>query len=102
MALPGINDSQCGFKLFKKEAAKRIFGKLVVYGESNKVISKPFFGALDVEVLFLARKFGYKIKEVPVTWTYVKTSRFNFFSNSWKMARDLFRIRLADLRRKYK
>lgn len=102
VALPGINDSQCGFKLFKKDVAKQLFAKLVVYGENNKVIKKPFFGALDVEVLYLARKYGYKIKEVPVTWTYVKTTRFNFISNSWKMARDLFRIRVADNRHQYK
>lgn len=102
ITLPGINDSQCGFKLFKKDVAKELFGKLVVYGENDKVISKPFFGALDVEVLYLARKFGYKIKEVPVTWTYVRTTRLNFFANSWKMARDLFRIRFADIRHQYK
>lgn len=102
ITLPGISDSQCGFKLFKSGAARRIFSKLVVYGDTSKEIKKPFYGALDVEVLYLGRKLGFKIKEVPVTWAYVKTSRLNLFANSWKMARDLFRIRLADLQGKYK
>lgn len=102
IALPGIQDSQCGFKLFKGEVVKRIFNKLVVYGPNAKEIKKPFFGALEVEELYLARKFGYKIKEVPVLWTYVKTTRFNFLSNAWKMARDVMLIRLADIQGKYK
>jgi dolichyl-phosphate beta-glucosyltransferase len=102
LALPGINDTQCGFKLFKKHAAKDIFGRLKVYGEQAKEIKKPFFGALDVEVLYLGRKFGYKIKEVGVTWTHVKTTRLNLFSNAAKMVRDIILIRVSDLRGAYK
>ena len=102
LTLPGIQDSQCGFKLYKSEVAKTIFSKLVVYGPNTKVIKKPFFGALDVEVLFVARKLGYKIKAVGITWTYVKTNRFNFLQNTYKMSRDLVLIRLMDLKGKYK
>ena len=102
ITLPGIKDSQCGFKLFKRDVARKIFGKLVIYGNFEKELKKPYFGALDVEVLYIARKLGYKIKEVPVTWTYVKTSRLNFFANAFKMARDLVKIRLADFKGAYK
>lgn len=101
IALWGINDSQCGFKLFKKEAAKKIFKNLIVYGPNAKKRKKPFFGAFDVEVLFLARKLGYRIKELPVIWTYVKTTRFNFLDNALNMARDVLRIRLNDLQKRY-
>lgn len=102
IALPGINDSQCGFKLFKKKAAKDIFGRLVIYGGDTRELKTTFFGAWDVEVLFLARKMGYNIKQVPVTWTYVKSKRFNAVTSSFKMARDVLNVRLNDLRGKYK
>lgn len=100
-ALRGIQDTQCGFKLFKGHVSDRIFSRLQIYGENLPVIKKPFFGAFEVEVLYLARKYGYSIKEVPVAWTYVPTPRFNFFGNSWKMARDVIKIRLYDLMGKY-
>lgn len=53
----GIKDTQCGFKLFKKEAARKLF-------EKQKINRWGF----DFEILFLAQKFGYSIKEVPVVW----------------------------------
>jgi|SRR3989344_89967 len=57
MAVPGIHDTQRGFKLFTAEAAKDIFPKLTIAR-----------WGFDVEVLALARKFGHKIKELPVDW----------------------------------
>ena len=102
IALPGINDSQCGFKLFKKKAAKDIFNKLIVYGGDTKEIKSVFYGAWDVEVLYLARKMGYTIKQVPVTWSYVKEKKFNRITSSIKMACDVLKVRFNDLRGKYK
>ena len=57
MAVPGIHDTQRGFKLFTAEAAEKIFSKLTIER-----------WGFDVEALVLARKFGFKIKEVPVDW----------------------------------
>ena len=102
LALRGIEDSQCGFKLFKKEAAYQIFERLYIYGRNAKNLKHAFMGAFDVEVLFLARKFGYKIKEVPVTWHYVKTQRLNPLRDSWLMASDILRVRYYDLQGKYR
>lgn len=99
--LPGINDSQCGFKVFTNKAAKSIFEKLKLYGPSAPVIEKAYLGAWDVEVLYLAKKLGYKVKEVPVTWTFVKTNRLNFFETSLKMIKDVIRVRVNDLRGVY-
>ncbi len=56
-AVPGIHDTQRGFKMFTVRAAQAIFSKLTIFG-----------WGFDIEVLALARKFGYKIKEVPITW----------------------------------
>ena len=102
VTLPGINDTQCGFKLFRSEAAKNIFSKLSVYGDTSPEIPFAFTGAFDVEVLYLARKFGYTIKEVPIEWTYSKTERVDPLRDSFRMFRDVLKIRLNDLRGRYK
>ena len=59
-------------------------------------------GAFDVEVLYLARKLGFKIKEVSVTWRYVKTTRLNPVSDSIKMVIDVIKVRVNDVRGLYK
>ncbi len=102
IALPGIKDSQCGFKLFTKDAAKKSFSLLHIYGNSAKEIKEAYFGAWDVEVLFIAKSLGFRIKEVPVQWTFVKTTRLSPFRDSIKMALDLLKIRFNALRGKYR
>ncbi len=101
-ALPGIKDSQCGFKLFKHDVAKEIFGMLKIYGAAAEVRTKPYLGAFDVEVLYLAKKLGYKVKSLPVTWNYVKTTRLNVVSDSINMARDVLKVRINDAKGVYK
>jgi dolichyl-phosphate beta-glucosyltransferase len=82
IVLPGIEDSQCGFKCFSAEAAQRIFPQQTMSGWS-----------FDVEVLAVARELGYTITEVPVLWYYQEGSRINVFKDSWRMFHDLWRIR---------
>lgn len=96
-----FQDTQCGFKLFKLDVAKNVFSHLIVYGEDLPQISKPFFGAFDVEVLYCATQMNYKIKDVPVKWNYVATTRLNVLSNSYKMARDVLRIKIQGLKGAY-
>lgn len=76
-----VEDSQCGFKAFSAKAAEAVFPKSVV---------ERF--AFDPEVLFLARKFGYQIKEIPVTWVNDIHSKVSMMSMV-KMGIDLFLIR---------
>lgn len=95
----GIHDTQCGFKLFTKECAKDLFNNLVVYGDRAE--ENAFTGAFDVELLYLAQKRNYKIAEVPVLWTHVKTTRVNPVRDSLRMFLDVLRIRLADISGKY-
>ncbi len=103
IALRGIEDTQCGFKLFKAAAAKEILKRLKIFGkEQTEGLKEPYFGAFDVELLFIAKKLGYKIKEVPVTWYYAGTKNFNFLRNSWGMARDVLMVRFNDLRGVYR
>ncbi len=82
LILSGFRDTQCGFKLFRNEAAERIFG-----------VSKINGFAFDVEVLFIARKMGYKIKEVPVRWINSPRSSVNLVRDPIKMLLDLLRIK---------
>jgi dolichyl-phosphate beta-glucosyltransferase len=80
--LPGIRDSQCGFKLFTDEAAKKLFSVQKLDGFS-----------FDVEVLYLARRLGLRIAEVPVMWSEGRDSKVRLLRDSAQMARDLFRIK---------
>ncbi len=82
IVLKGFVDTQCGFKLFKAAAAKELAKELKI----NR------FG-FDVEMLYLAKKKNYKIKEVPVIWLNSPISRVSPISDSCKMFMDLWRIR---------
>lgn len=68
-AVPGIHDTQRGFKLFTKEITEKIFPKMLTFG-----------WGFDVELLALARKYGYKIKEVPIVWKNASGSKVNIWA----------------------
>lgn len=89
LAVPGIEDTQCGFKLFSAAAAETVFPMQRLDG----------FG-FDVEVLFLARRAGIRIAEVPITWVYRNRSTVTALSGMAGFV-DLFRIRWHALRGRY-
>lgn len=91
IVLRGFKDTQCGFKLFKTSKAK----KIVSLQTLNRF-------AFDVEILFIAKKLGYKIKEVPVVWIDKKDSKVHPVKDSLKMFADLLRIKYNALSGKYK
>jgi len=94
LGLKGIIDTQCGFKAFKRQAALDIFDGLRLYGKAKEVTGSMVTAGFDIEVIFLAKKRGYKIKEVPVEWHYVETRRVSPIKDSWQGLVDIFRIRL--------
>lgn len=102
LGLKGITDTQCGFKAFRKEAAHDIFGKLMLYGGQSEVSGSMVSAGFDVETLFIAKKLGYKIKEVPVEWHYVETRRVNPVKDSWQGLLDIVSIRINAFQGKYK
>ncbi len=83
LVLPGLQDTQCGFKCFKGEVADRIFPLQTLSGMS-----------FDAEVLFIARKMGYDIQEVAIDWYFNPDSRVRLVQDSMRMAFDLIDIRL--------
>lgn len=91
VVLPGISDTQCGFKAFKNEIAKYLFANLHV--TKPKPINGPFMGSFDVEILFLARLKNYKIVSIPVTWVREDSKNLKF-SEPFKALFDLVRIRI--------
>lgn len=80
--LPGMHDTQCGFKMFRGEAAQ-----FLVQRQQSAQFS------FDIELLFLARRGGLKIAEVPVNWAHVPGSKVNLVLDSLKMFRDIFIFR---------
>jgi dolichyl-phosphate beta-glucosyltransferase len=91
LAVRGIQDTQCGFKAFTRECAREVFSRQRIVG----------FG-FDVEVLFVARRLGYGIKEVPVTWAYAASSRVDPVKDTIRMFRDVLAVRWNDLRGLYR
>jgi len=82
IALPGLQDTQCGFKCFRGDAAEKIFPRMTIKGWT-----------FDVEALVIARRLGYPIREVPIPWYYNPQSKIKVFKDSVIMARDLLLIR---------
>lgn len=101
LGLSGITDTQCGFKAFKNEVAKRLFSKLRIYGKKQLVSGSMVTAGFDIETLFIGKQLGYKIKEVPIDWHYVESRRVNPFKDSWHGFWDLIKIRLNSRRGLY-
>lgn len=98
-AVSGIHDTQCGFKLFSAQATQ-LFEWLVVYGSEGRR-KDAYTGAFDVELLYLAKKNGFTICEVPIQWHHRETNRVSPIKDSVRMFRDIVKIRLAALMGKY-
>lgn len=82
LVLKGIDDTQCGFKGFTANAAEKIFAHSKIDGFS-----------FDVEILYLAKKFGFKIEQVPVEWYNDRRTKVNPIRDSLKMFFELFKIK---------
>ena len=82
LMVPGINDTQCGFKMFTARAVEAIFPLVRVDG-----------WAFDIEVLYLARVKGLRVVEVPIEWHYRRESRLSLLRDGVGMLRELLAIR---------
>jgi dolichyl-phosphate beta-glucosyltransferase len=90
LAVPHIQDTQCGFKAFRRTAARELFAMQTVTG-----------WAFDVEILYLARKYGFRVAELPVEWRFNADTKVSPLRDTRAMLRDIIAIRLRDLRGQY-
>ena len=90
VGLPGINDTQCGFKAFTRAAAQTVF--------QLQTIERWGF---DPEILFIALKRGFKITEVPVSWAHDDRSKISYVKDGMRMLEDIAIVRWNALLGKY-
>ncbi len=88
LGVRGVRDTQCGFKLLKGDVARRLFAEMTIEGF-----------AYDVEMIWLARRHGYRLAEVGVIWSNSAASKVDPLRSSFEMFRDVLRIRFARGRR---
>ncbi|HEX8965083.1 MAG TPA: glycosyltransferase [Patescibacteria group bacterium] len=102
VGLFAISDTQCGFKLFTQEAAHSLFTKMnKIHNGFSQIAGSAVTAGFDVELLFLAKKMKYRIKEVPVKWKFVETRRVNPIKDSIDALAYLLKIRLNQITGKY-
>jgi dolichyl-phosphate beta-glucosyltransferase len=77
-----LTDTQCGFKVYRTEIAKRLYGELVTEGFT-----------FDIEILLRAVRHGYRIAEFPIEWACDCDSRISIHHTSWRVLGELLRIR---------
>lgn len=83
LAVPDIQDTQCGFKCFRREVALDVFPYQTMDGWS-----------FDVEILYIARARGYRLVEVPINWYYKENSRINPLKDAISMLWEVVKIRI--------
>lgn len=81
LILPGLNDTQCGFKCFRAEVAEDIFKRQTLPGWS-----------FDIELLYIARRHDYRIVEIPIHWYHFNDSKVSALRDALQMIQDIFRI----------
>ena len=101
LLLPGIHDTQCGFKFFTRDAIATILPRCQLYAEAS-VVSRARVTAFDVELLYIARSKGMCIAEIPVTWTYGAHSKINPITDTLQNLRDVLTVRWYGWRGRYR
>lgn len=102
IGLKNIKDTQCGFKAFRTDAAKKIIHSLVVFKNTQGVEGSSVSAGFDLEFLFLASKMGFSITEIPVVWKHVETKNVNFITDTFETLQDILRIKYYDITGVYK
>ena len=91
IAIPRFEDTQCGFKCFKREVARDVFARQTLTG-----------WGFDVEVLYIALKRGYRVVEIPIHWYYQSDSRVRPVHDTLRMIRELLLVRWNDVQGRYR
>lgn len=90
LILPGLNDTQCGFKCLRAEVAEELFKRQTLNGWS-----------FDIELLYLARRRRYRLREIPIHWYYHPETKVSAVRDALRMIGDIFRIHANAVRGRY-
>ena len=90
LILPGLQDTQCGFKCFRAGAAEQVFTRQTLSGWS-----------FDIELLYIARRLGLTIRELPIHWRFGAGTKLRAVGDALRMLRDIIKIHLNALRGVY-
>jgi glycosyltransferase involved in cell wall biosynthesis len=96
-----FKDTQCGFKAFSSKAAEKIFKRLKIFNSTNISVGASVTAGFDLEVLYVARKLGFNIAEVPVDWHHKEGTKVNPIKDSIEGLRGLILVRVNALQNKY-
>lgn len=100
LGLP-FKDTQCGFKAFNQNSIRAVFPQMLKIWEAKKSSGAAVNAGFDIELLYLSKKDGFKISEVPVEWRHVGTERVQMVSDAIEAIKDMVRIRLNDIKGAY-
>ena len=101
VVLPGIDDTQCGFKMFRREAARAILARSRLYTEPSAKLTGPRVTAFDVELLVIAKRLGYRVCPIPVIWTAGEQSKVSPYTDTVQNVLDVMNVRIHDWRGHY-
>lgn len=101
LLLPGIHDTQCGFKFFSRQALHDILPRERLY-RNAAVVANARVTAFDVELLYIARLHGHEIAVIPITWQYGVHSKVNPITDTFQNFRDVLKVKLNGLRGRYR
>lgn len=96
VVLPGIDDTQCGFKMFRRDAATAILKRSRLYSDPNANLAGPRVTAFDVELLVIAKRLGYRVCPIPVVWTAGEQSKVSPVIDTIQNFLDVLNVRLHD------
>ncbi len=97
LLVPGIQDTQCGFKMFTRDAASDLFRSSRLYADEEETTGARVT-AFDVELLVIANRRHYAIKVIPVTWTFGTQSKVSPVRDTITNLTDILKVKLFDLR----
>lgn len=100
--LQGVTDTQCGFKLYDRQAALSVIDQLRVFKRKKLTTGRVVAASFDLEFLFVCTKLGFKIKEVPVAWKHVDTENVgDYVRDGVRTMKDILLIKYYDITGKY-
>jgi dolichyl-phosphate beta-glucosyltransferase len=100
--IPDVQDTQCGFKLFRAEVARDLLHRSRLYRDGGQNVSGPRVTAFDVELLMIARLNGYRVCSVPVIWSYGEGSKVRPARDTWHNVRDVLDVWIGARRGRYR